>query len=107
MIASVVVYPIEGLSSNRPELVALKECVDDHDGHVDLQYLTDSEASILKLQKRVEAGAATLLLKVKAHRGDPLNEEAEIRAEMGRLKEQNDITRDDPLFIVCCSNTIN
>ena len=62
---------------------------------------------VLKLQKRVEAGAATLLLKVKAHRGDPLNEEAEIRAEMGRLKEQNDITRDDPLFIVCCSNTIN
>jgi hypothetical protein len=25
---------------------------------------------------------------VKAHRGDPLNEEADIRAELGRLKEQ-------------------
>ena len=41
---------------------------------------------ILKLQKRVEAGATTLLIKVKAHRGDPLNEEADIRAELGRLK---------------------
>ena len=47
---------------------------------------------ILKLQKRVEAGAATILIKVKAHRDDPLNEEADIRAEMGRLKEQTDIT---------------
>ena len=51
---------------------------------------------ILKLQKRVEAGAGTLLLKVKVHRGDPLHEEADIRAEMGRLKEQTDITLDDP-----------
>ena len=45
------------------------------------------KAIILKLQKRVEAGAATLLIKVKAHRGDPLNEEADIRAELGRRKE--------------------
>ena len=103
---------MKGLSSNRPELVALKECLDDHDDHIDLLYLTDTEASlqairkwvgggaklnlhkppdadvlkeiVLKLQKRIEAGAATLLLKVKApwHRGDPLNEAADIRAEM-------------------------
>ena len=45
------------------------------------------KAIILKLQKRVEAGATTLLIKAKAHRGDPLNEEADIRAELGRLKE--------------------
>ena len=33
---------------------------------------------VLKLQKRVEVGATTLLIKVKDHRGDPLNEEADI-----------------------------
>ena len=38
---------------------------------------------IIKLQKRVKTGTATLLIKVKAHRGDPLNEEANIRSEMG------------------------
>ena len=74
----------EGLGSNRPELVALKECLEAHDDHIDLLYLTDSETTlqdihkwigggsrlnlsrspdedvlktiILKLQKRVEAG---------------------------------------------------
>ena len=90
--------------------VALAECLDDHEDDVSLLYLTDNEAilqaihrwigygaklnlskspdadvlkkNILKLQKRVQAGAATLLVTVKAHRGDPLNEEADIRAEM-------------------------
>ena len=47
---------------------------------------------IIKLQKRVKAGAATLLIKVKAHRGGPLNEEADIRVEMGRLKEDKEKT---------------
>ena len=47
------------------------------------------KAIIVKLQKRVKTGAATLLIKVQVHRGDPLNEEADIRAEMGRLKEEN------------------
>jgi hypothetical protein len=37
-----------------------------------------------QLQHRVQAKAATLLIKVKAHRCCPLNEEADIRAEMGR-----------------------
>jgi hypothetical protein len=38
----------------------------------------------------------TLLVKVKAHRGDPLNEEEDIRAEMGRLKDHDEITWDNP-----------
>ena len=50
---------------------------------------------ILKLQKRVEAGAITLLIKVKDHRGDPLNEEADIRAEMGRLREYKETIWND------------
>ena len=86
-----------------------------HDDHIDLLHSTDREeflqdihkridggaklnlyrspdadvlkTIVLKLQKRVEAGATTLLIKVKDHRGDPLNEEVDIRAELGRLKE--------------------
>ena len=93
----------EDLSSNRPELVSLTECLESHDDHIDLLYLTDSESSlqtlhkwigggellnlskspdvdvlktiVLKLQRRVEAGATTMLIKVKSHRGETLNEE--------------------------------
>jgi hypothetical protein len=118
-----VVREEEGLSSNRPELVALRECLEAHDDHTDLLYLTDSETTlqdihkwigegsklnlsespdadvlkviILKLQKRVETGETTLLIKVKDHREDHLTEEADIRAELGRLKriQRNDLER--------------
>ena len=57
---------------------------------MNLSKLPDTDvliAIVFKLQKRVEVGATTLLIKVKTHRGDPLNEEAEIRAESDRLKE--------------------
>jgi hypothetical protein len=82
----------EGVSSTRPEMVALTECLEDHGDDISLLYLTDSEAIlqaihrwigygsnlnllkspdedvlkkiIIKLQKRVLAGAATLLVKV-------------------------------------------
>ena len=50
---------------------------------------------ILKLEQRVQVGATTLLIKVKDHRGDPLNEEAEIRTEMGRLKEYKETIWND------------
>jgi hypothetical protein len=89
----------EGLSSNRPELVTLRECLEAHEDHVDLLYLTDSEASlqaihqwigcgaklnlskspdgdilkaiILKLQKRVEAGVTTPLIRSSPTGGTP------------------------------------
>jgi hypothetical protein len=51
---------------------------------------------IFKLQMRVQVGAATLLVKVKAHKGDPLKEEADIREEMGRRKEQEDVRWNRP-----------
>ena len=50
------------------------------------------KAIIIKLQKRVKAGTSTLLIKVKTHRRDPVNEETYIRAEMGRLKEESEKT---------------
>ena len=114
----------EGVSSNRPELVTLKEFLDSHEDDINLLYLTDSEVTlqvihklvgcgvklnlskstdvdvlkriIIKLQKRVQAGAVTLLVKVKDHRGDPLNEEAGIRTEMGHRKEQKEVIWDNP-----------
>jgi hypothetical protein len=89
------------MSSNRPELVALRECLETHPDNENLLYLTDSEATlqtinkwigggaklnlaktadtdvlktiIVKLQQWVKAKAATLLIKVKVHRGYPLN----------------------------------
>ena len=54
--------------------------------------MTSSKSIIIKLQKRVKPVSATLLIKVKTHRGDPLNEETDIRAEMGRLKEDKEKT---------------
>ena len=50
---------------------------------------------VLKLQNRVETGATTLMIKVKTHRGDPLNEEEEIRAELVRLKEYKETIWND------------
>jgi ribonuclease HI len=95
-----------------------------HPDNENLLYLTDSEATlqainkwigggaklslaktadadvlraiIVKLQQRVKAKAATLLIKVKAHRGCPLNEEADIRAEMGRMKQEKEKTWSTP-----------
>jgi hypothetical protein len=40
----------------------------------------------------VKAKAATLLIKVKVHRGCPLNEETDIRAEMGHMKREQEKT---------------
>ena len=94
-----------------------------HDDRTNLLYLMDSETTlqaihkwigggaklnlsrspdvdvlktiILKLQKRVEAGATTLLIKVKVHRGDPLNEDTDIRADLDRLKEHKETIWND------------
>jgi hypothetical protein len=51
---------------------------------------------VIKLQKRAQAKSATLLIKVKAHRGWPLHEETDIRAEMGRMKEEQEKTWREP-----------
>jgi hypothetical protein len=45
----------------------------------------------VKLQ-RVKAKTTTLLIKVKAHHGYPLNEEEDIRAERGRMKQEQEKT---------------
>ena len=105
------------MGSNHPELVTLWECLETHPVNENLLYLTDSETtlqeinkwigggvklsltktadvdvlktSVIKLHQRVQAKETSLLIKVKTYRGCPLNEETDIRAEMGRMKEEN------------------
>jgi hypothetical protein len=43
----------EGVSSTRPELVDLAECLEDHDDDVSLLYLTDSEEILQTIQRLV------------------------------------------------------
>ena len=40
-------------------------------------------------RERIEAVATTFLIKIKAHRGEPMNEEADTLAEAGREKEKD------------------
>ena len=54
--SSKVVREEEGLISNHPELVALRECIEAHEDHVDLLYLTDSEASLQAIHKQSISG---------------------------------------------------
>ena len=49
----------------------------------------------------------TLLVKVKTHRGDQLNEEADIRAEMGCRKEQKEVIWVHPLLRRLCSQMLD
>ncbi len=105
-------------------MIALTEFLQGHDDEISLLYLTDIEAIlqdihrwigfraklnlskspdvdvlkriIIKIQKRVLVGVETLLVKVKTHRGDPLNEVSDIRKEMGHRKEQKEVGWNDP-----------
>jgi ribonuclease HI len=113
---------IEGVSSNRAEHADLLLCLRKAHRTQDLLYLTDSE-SLLKtiskwigegtranlattpdgdivreiiqiLQERVTAGTNTFLIKIKAHRGEPLNEAADSRAEQGRTAHDAEDTNE-------------
>jgi ribonuclease HI len=41
----------EGMSSNHPELVALRECLETHPDNKNLLYLTDSETTLQDINK--------------------------------------------------------
>jgi ribonuclease HI len=102
----------EGVSSLRPELAAIARTLQATSLEVDLLYLCDSEAALNKVSRwigsgprttlaghanadimtsiiecvreRVLRGAHTFLVKVKAHRGEPLNERTDTQAENER-----------------------
>ena len=102
----------EGVSSLRPELAAMARTLQAAPAESDLIYLCDSEAALNKIsrwigsgsrttlagdanadimvsiiecvQARVKKGARTFMVKVKAHRGEPLNELADTQAENAR-----------------------
>jgi len=99
----------EGSSSNHPELAAFVLALRGIPVTKPMLYLCDNQAllkavkrwvgegekatlvgapdadilleAIEELQKRTTAGALTFLVKVKAHRGEPANEEADIQAD--------------------------
>jgi len=99
----------EGSSSNRPELAAIVLALCGTPVTKPMLYLCDNQAllkavkrwvgeggkatlvgspdadilleAIEELRKRTTAGAATFLVKVKAHRGEPANEKADIQAD--------------------------
>jgi ribonuclease HI len=101
----------EGISSLRPELAAIERVLQTTELSEDLLILSDcktalteirkwigeglrpcmattKDADILKavvarLRQRIEMGAATWLIKIKAHRGEPLNENADDEASRG------------------------
>ena len=98
----------EGSNSRRPELAAMASTLQTASAESDLLCLCDSETALNKvaswigrgpkaslakddnadilwviiehLRKRTQGGARTLLVKIKAHRGEPLNEQADTQA---------------------------
>jgi ribonuclease HI len=102
----------EGVSSLRPELAAIARTLQATPVESDLLYLCDSEAALNKMSRwigsgprttlagdanadimmtiiecvraRVLRGARTFMIKIKAHRGEPLNEKADTQAENAR-----------------------
>jgi hypothetical protein len=51
--------------------------------------------NVCLLTQRVRAGRATFLIKVKSHRGEPINERADTLAEKGREISDDDTRWDD------------
>jgi hypothetical protein len=53
----------EGVSSTQPEMVALAECLEDHDDDINLLYLTDSEGILQAIHRWIGCGAKLNLSK--------------------------------------------
>ena len=86
--------PMLYLCDNQALLKAVKRWVGEG-GKATLVGAPDADIlleAIEELRKRTTAGAAMFLVKVKAHRGEPANEEADIQADKvisGRMFPQN------------------
>lgn len=108
----------EGTSSNRPELGGLLLALEATPETDDLLVACDNEAVLkvirkwigqggkatlatvpdadilrevlAQLHRRIQTGVATFLVKVKSHRGEPINERADTLAEWGRNMKDED-----------------
>jgi len=104
----------EGVSSLRAELAAIARALQAAPAERDLLYLCDSEAALNKISRwigsgprttlagdanadlmisiierireRVQKGTRTFMIKVKAHRGEPLNERADTQKMQGNCR---------------------
>jgi ribonuclease HI len=95
----------EGKSSNRPELVGVVLALQSAALSEDVLLLYDIEAVLCAIKKWVgqgtqrqtliSAGRATFPIKVKSHRGEPINERADTLAEEGREISDDDKRWDD------------
>ena len=122
---------VEGATSNPAELAAMAEVLRQADKDRDLLYLCDSEAALTKVQQwigeggrrtltgypeadilkavvellhaRVQANSYTAFVKVRAHRGEPLNETADSLAEVGRSAERAQWDERTERFVFSCT----
>ena len=67
----------EGVSSTRPELVALAECLEDHEDDVSLLYLTDSETILQAIRSTKQFGGSNILINTTSHSVDRLRGETQ------------------------------
>jgi len=94
-----VTKPMLYLCDNQALLKAVKRWVGEG-GKATLVGAPDANIlleAIEELRKRTTAGAVTFLVKVKAHRGEPVNEEANIQADkaISRQKSSHGMARQD------------
>ena len=120
----------EGVNSNRPELGVVVLVLQSVGLNEDVLLLCDNEAVLCVIRKwvgqggkatlatapdadilreiiclltqRVRAGRATFLIKVKSHRGEPVNERADTLAEEGRTISDDDKRWDDRTDRMTC-----
>jgi hypothetical protein len=59
------------MSSNHPELVTLRECLETHPDNENLLYLTDSEATLLAINKWIGGGAKLSTHSMKRRTSEP------------------------------------
>ncbi len=93
------------MSSNHPELVTLRECLEAHPDNKNLLYLTDRETTLQAINKWIGGGTKislaktsdTDILRVIIVKLQQLGcEETDIRVEMGRMKQEQEKTWSTP-----------
>jgi hypothetical protein len=85
----------EGMSSNHPELVTLRECLETHPDNENLLYLTDNEATLQAINKWIvlQIGGGSKLSLTKTEDGDVLRDiivklQQRVKAKMKQEQEK-------------------